>query len=122
VGGVTFPTILFLLTIGHFVADYPLQSDSIGKSKNRFRPVDPASIPPGQKPQTVWPWVLTAHASTHAAAVYIVLGSPLLAAAELVSHWLIDYGKCANRYGIHFDQSAHLACKLAWAIIFVAWC
>lgn len=110
----------FLLILGHFVADYPLQSDFIAKGKNRFRPVDPASIPPGQKPMLVWPWVLTAHAGTHAAAVYLVTGSAALAAAELVCHWVIDYGKCANRYGIHFDQGAHIACKLAWAIIAVS--
>jgi hypothetical protein len=107
----------FVLVLGHFVADYPLQSDFIAKGKNRFRPVDPASIPPGQKPMLVWPWVLTAHAGTHAAAVYIVTGSAALAGCEIVAHWMIDYGKCANRYGIHFDQGAHIACKLLWAAI-----
>lgn len=112
-------TLWFVLCLGHFVADYPLQSDFIAKGKNRFRPVDPASIPPGQTPMTVWPWVLTAHAATHGAAVYLILGSPALAMAELLSHWLIDYGKCANRYGIHLDQAAHLVCKLLWAVIFV---
>ena len=108
----------FLLVLGHFVADYPLQSDFIAKGKNRFRPVDPASIPLGQTPMTVWPWVLTAHAGTHAAAVYLILGSPILSLAELIAHWLIDYGKCANRYGIHFDQFAHLACKALWVSAF----
>lgn len=108
--------LFFALCVGHFVADYPLQSDFIAKGKNRFRPVDPASIPPGQKPQTVWPWVLTAHAATHAAAVLLITGSAILAALELLSHWLIDYGKCANRYGIHADQAMHLACKAMWAI------
>ncbi|TXH56889.1 MAG: DUF3307 domain-containing protein [Desulfurellales bacterium] len=112
-------TLWFLLVIGHFVADYPLQSDFIAKGKNRFRPVDPASIPPGQTPQTVWPWVLTAHAGTHAAATYLVLGSPILALCELIAHWLIDYGKCANRYGIHADQIMHLVCKAVWALAFV---
>ena len=111
-------TLLFLLVLGHFVADYPLQSDFIAKGKNRFRPVDPASIPPGQTPMMVWPWVLTSHAGTHAAAVYLVLGNPLLALAELIAHWLIDYGKCANRYGIHFDQCAHLACKVVWVLLY----
>jgi hypothetical protein len=38
----------FLLILGHFVADYPLQSDFIAKGKNRFRPVDLASIPPAE--------------------------------------------------------------------------
>jgi hypothetical protein len=111
--------LLFLLVIGHFVADYPLQSDFIAKGKNRFRPVDPATIPPGQKPMTIWPWVLSAHAGTHAAAVYLVTGSVALAALEMFAHAAIDYGKCANRYGIHFDQAAHIGCKLVWAILAV---
>lgn len=112
--------LFFLLCLGHFVADYPLQSDFIAKGKNRFRAVDPASIPPGQTPQTVWPWVLTAHAGTHGAAVYLITGLPVLAALEMLSHWLIDYGKCANRYGIHADQAMHIACKALWAIIAVS--
>lgn len=112
-------SLFFLLVLGHFVADYPLQSDFIAKGKNRFRPVDLASVPPGQKPMTIWPWVLTAHAGTHAAAVFLILGSPVLAFAELISHWLIDYGKCANRYGIHADQVAHLLCKAMWVALFI---
>jgi hypothetical protein len=113
-------TVWFLLCLGHFVADYPLQSDFMAKGKNRFRPVDPATIPPGQKPMLVWPWILTAHAGTHGAAVYLVTGMPILAALEILSHWLIDYGKCANRYGIHADQAMHLGCKLIWACIAVS--
>lgn len=107
------------LCMGHFVSDYPLQSDFIAKGKNRFRPVDPATIPPGQTPQTVWPWVLTAHAATHGAAVALITGSIALGVCELVAHWLIDYGKCANRYGIHADQAMHIGCKALWALI--AW-
>jgi len=116
----TFIEVFFLLALGHFVADYPLQSDFIAKGKNRWRPVDLASVPAGQTPQTVWPWVLTSHAATHAAAVYLVTHSALLAALELIVHWVIDYGKCANRYGIHVDQSLHLACKAAWAVLLMA--
>lgn len=112
-----FWVLLFMLVIGHFIADYPLQSDFIGRGKNRFRPVDPRTIPPGQVPQTVWPWIMTAHASTHAAAVFIVLGSPVLALFELISHWIIDYGKCANKYGIHADQSMHIGCKVLWLFL-----
>ena len=112
--------IFFVLCLGHFVADYPLQSDFIAKGKNPWRPVDLANIPPGQTPQTVWPWVLTAHAATHAAAVYLITQSFLLAALELGVHWVIDFGKCANRYGIHQDQALHIACKATWAALFVA--
>lgn len=117
---IEFFQLAFVLALGHFVADYPLQSDFIAKGKNPFREIDPSTIPPGQKPQLVWPWVLTAHAATHAAAVYLITGSHFLAAVELVAHWAIDYGKCANRYGIHVDQGLHMACKLLWAVMLVA--
>lgn len=110
---------IFYLILGHFVADYALQSDWMAKHKNHNRPVDPASIPPGQTPQLVWPWVLTAHAATHAAAVAVVTGSFWLALAELVVHWVIDYGKCSNWYGIHQDQGLHIIFKVLWGVI--AW-
>lgn len=114
----TLTTLLWLL-LGHFVADYALQSDFMAKAKNRNRKLDPATIPPGQTPQAVWPWVLTAHASVHAAAVGLVTGSPLLALGELVVHWAIDYGKCENLYGIHQDQALHLATKVVWVALII---
>jgi len=106
-----------LLVFGHAVADFVLQSDAMAKGKNRNRKVDPASIPPGQNFQPSWGYWLTAHAATHGAAVYIVTGSITLALLEMVLHWCIDFGKCENWYGIHVDQSAHIGCKVVWAIL-----
>lgn len=78
-------------------------------------------IPPGQTPQTVWPWILTSHAMTHAAAVGIVTGSAWLSVLELICHWCIDMAKCASLIGIHVDQSLHLGCKVVWFVMFILW-
>lgn len=108
---------LFLkLMVGHAIADFWAQSDALAKMKNRNR--DSASFcPPGQKPQTVWPYALTAHALMHGAAVWVITGSMWLGLAETVAHWLIDFGKCENWYGIHADQAMHAGCKAFWVAL-----
>lgn len=108
--------LFFALVIGHAVADFWAQSDALAKMKNRNR--DSSSfVPPGQKPQTVWPYALTAHALMHGGAVWAITGLWYLGAAETVLHWCIDFGKCENWYGIHQDQAAHIACKVWWVAI-----
>lgn len=103
------------LLVGHAIADFWAQSDSVAKMKNRHR--DPAQFaPPGQKPQAMWFYALTAHAMMHGAAVYAVTRSLPLCLAETACHWLIDFGKCDNLYGIHVDQFLHIVCKVAWAV------
>ncbi len=114
----TFIEILFLLMLGHLVADFALQTDAMAKGKNRNRRPDPSVIPPGQNYMPTWGYWLTAHAGTHAAAVYLVTGSPILAALELCWHWLIDFGKCDNFYGVNTDQFLHFACKITIAMLF----
>ena len=108
---------LFWLLIGHAVADYPLQTDAMAKGKNRNRPLDLSLVPPGQTPQVFWPWMLSAHAAVHAGAVALATGSVELGCAEFAAHWLIDFGKCDSRYGIHVDQCLHLACKVLWVVL-----
>ena len=41
-------------------------------------------------------------------------GIPLLGLAEWISHWLTDYAKCRNLYGLAMDQALHLFVKLIW--------
>lgn len=112
-------TLLWWLILGHFVADYPLQSDFMAKEKNPWRPLDLSRVPPGQLPQTFWPWVLSAHAGVHAAAIGVITGSLTLSVLEFAAHWFIDLGKCRNLYGIHVDQALHLTCKVAWVSVVV---
>lgn len=107
-------TELFLkLVIGHAIADFWAQSDALAKMKNRNRDAA-AFCPPGQKPQAVWPYAMTAHALMHGAAVWIITGNVWLFVAETAAHWIIDFGKCENWYGIHQDQAAHIGCKALW--------
>lgn len=108
--------IFFKLLIGHAFADYVFQSEWMAKYKNRNRP---SHVPIGQRQQLTWFWVyvLTSHALVHGACVWIATDNMWLGLAETVFHWLIDFGKCENWYGIHQDQGAHIACKILWAII-----
>ncbi len=107
--------VLFLLLCGHAGADFMLQTPWVAQNKNRH------STPAGYDPklhgpkQTIWPYVLTAHALTHGAFVYLATGSVLLGALETAAHWAIDFGKCERWYGIHADQWMHIGLKLAWA-------
>lgn len=103
---------LWWLIVGHAIADFWAQSDALAQMKNRNRPN--TRVPPGQAPQTMWPYALTAHALMHGAAVATITGSVTLGVAETVAHWLIDFGKCENWYGIHLDQALHVVCKLLW--------
>lgn len=103
--------LFFKLVIGHAIADFWAQSDSMAKGKNRHRRTEP---PPGANYQPSWVYWLSAHSLIHGAAVWIITGSVWLCAAETVAHWVIDFGKCENWYGIHEDQAAHIICKGVW--------
>lgn len=109
-------TTFLKLIAGHAIMDFWAQSDALAKMKNRNRDSS-AFCPPGQKPQPVWPYALTAHAIMHGAAVGYITGSTRLAIAEAVAHWFIDFGKCENWYGMLEDQGAHVLCKVAWAFL-----
>lgn len=110
----------FLLVLGHYLCDFAFQSDVMAKGKNRNNKVDPSKIPAGQKyDRFVWIHWLTAHSAIHAIPVYIITGMPILSIAELICHWIIDYTKCNNVYGIRTDQLLHILCKAIWAYCFV---
>lgn len=105
-----------LLLAGHFIADFWMQSDALARMKNRHRKPE---VPPGQTPQTIWPYALSAHASHHGVCVALATGSWTLGLAEMVAHAVVDFGKCENWYGIHVDQALHLVCKVAWLVVIV---
>lgn len=101
--------VLWRLVIAHAVTDYALQSLFMAEHKS------PGS--PRVGGETVWPWILAAHALINAGGVLLVTGSPALAGVEAVLHGLIDYGKGRRAYGFHADQSLHLATKLLIAAL-----
>ena len=103
------PTVLYLLVLSHFVADYPLQSEFMAKHKS---PLNSLAAAP-------WGYVLASHAAVHAIGVYLVTGSAVLSVIEFLLHSYIDYGKCLGFFGIHVDQALHLIVKVFLFALFV---
>ena len=96
---------LFWLVALHFIVDFQLQSDFVAANKV-----------PGN--YVGWPWVLTAHAAAHGAAVAWVL-NPVFGLAEFICHWGLDYAKSKGvlghgSVGIVIDQTLHIALKFLW--------
>ncbi len=109
--------LLFKMIVGHAIADFWAQTDALAAMKNRHN--DPSKFSPkGQKPQLIWPYALTAHALIHGAMVWYITGSFGLFLAETLAHWVIDFGKCDNKFGIHVDQALHLLCKVIWCVVY----
>ena len=99
-----------LLAMGHFLADFGLQSDRMAVEKC-----------PGRDATLPWPWWLTAHAAIHGLVVALLTGLPLLGLAEWLAHALIDHLKCRGWFGLGMDQGLHLLCKLVWVGLACRW-
>lgn len=97
-------TMGLLLCGGHWLADYPLQSDFMAKAKV----AGPLRA-----------YHLIAHAGIHSAVVLLVTGSIWLALAEWLLHTLIDEAKTRGIIDFAQDQALHLACKLLWLVLSV---
>ncbi|MDQ7996074.1 MAG: DUF3307 domain-containing protein [Luteibacter sp.] len=104
-----FVTTIFLLLVGHALADYPLQGDFLSRAKNERAPI----------PGVPWWQAMAAHCLIHAGVVYLVTGSIVLAALEFVIHGITDRAKCFGWIGFSTDQAIHVACKFLWAITVV---
>ena len=52
-----------------------------------------------------------------ARSIYEPVRAALLAAIELVLHFLIDYAKCEEWISFTMDQSLHRLCKLLYAVL-----
>ena len=109
-------TVLFLLLASHALVDFTFQTEWIAKNKNRHAGGKPSGYDPALHGplQTVWPYVLSAHAFQHGLGVYLATNSLGLGLAETAAHWAIDFGKCERWYGIHTDQWLHIGCKVLW--------
>lgn len=112
--------LIFYLLVVHALMDYALQTDTIATCKCRSCDSAVAKAVP-------WYYWLTAHAGLHGAAVGVVVrwfgfgwnAVAILAIAETIIHWIIDFGKCEKCYGIDVDQALHVACKLLWFTLLV---
>lgn len=94
------------LLASHFICDFALQSDWVGKHKSPKSGV------------AFWPWVMSAHAMTHAAGNYVVTGSILIAAFQFAMHFVIDFGKCLGWLTFNQDQIAHIVCCVLLAVLY----
>ena len=98
--------LLIMLILGHFLGDFPLQGDKMAVEKC-----------PGKDVTLSWRWWLTAHAGTHGLIVALLTGIPALGLAEMLIHFLIDFGKCRLGYKLIVDQALHWACKIVWVCV-----
>jgi hypothetical protein len=100
---------LFLMIVGHYLADYPLQGDFLAKAKNRNTDVG----------KEHWVHALTAHSMIHAGMVAVVTGNMWLGLAEAMVHGLTDFLKCEGKLTLNQDQAIHLLSKVVWAFLAV---
>ena len=95
----------FRLVLGHFLGDFLFQTDGMAKGKDCSGRKDRQAL--------TWPWWMLGHAFVHGGLVYWASQNALFGAVEVVSHSIVDYGKCRGLYGLWVDQLLHLACKAA---------
>ena len=93
--------LLFMLMVGHSVADTALQTNVMSQGKRRSA---------GQH----WYMWLYAHSMIHGGAVYLITGNLGLGIAEVICHFIIDHLKCENKYSLKTDQLLHILCKVVW--------
>ena len=109
-------TWFWVLLAGHCLSDTSLQTNAMGGGKNRNKGIDYTRVPAGQKPLNLWYMWLTHHSCIHGLVVYLLTQNVYLGMIETLSHWIIDFFKCENKYGPHIDQMLHLLFKLGYAI------
>lgn len=107
--------ILFALVVGHMIGDYPLQGEFLAIHKNHRLPASATNMP--DRPRGLWFHCLTAHSMIHAGLVWAVTGLFVLAIAEFVLHWVIDFLKSEGWTNFHVDQLLHIICKIAFVAL-----
>lgn len=103
--------LLFLLLVGHMLADHPLQGPFLSMAKNHRKPVD--GFP--------WYLALVSHTTIQSGVVFIVTGSLWFAAIEFIAHTTVDWMKCDERLTAIEDQALHVLCKLAYVWVAASW-
>lgn len=111
---------LFLLIASHCLADTALQTEFMAKGKNRNTPIDLSRVPPGQKPIKLWWMWLTHHAMIHGGLICLLTDSLLFGIIETLSHWIIDFFKCENKYNPFVDQILHVAIKIMFIVLIMS--
>ncbi|MCB1672367.1 MAG: DUF3307 domain-containing protein [Gammaproteobacteria bacterium] len=104
---------LFMLMVGHALADFVLQPEVMGYGKNRNSDIH--NNQSSRFPH--WAYWMTGHSLIHGGIVFLITGNILLGLIETVSHWCIDFMKCEGRLTLHQDQALHVALKVAYAAL-----
>ena len=107
---------LLLLIMGHCLADTALQSDTMAKAKR-----DATNI---KGFASWWMW-LTHHAMIQGLItillIYLITRdlyfSISLGVIEVVTHWIIDFFKCRNKYNPNIDQLLHIGMKIIYCVM-----
>ena len=105
--------LFFQLLIGHAVADFVFQSDTMAIAKSRHGQLEKAhgeNFPP-------WYYWLTAHSLIHGGAVYLLTGNVVFGLIETVLHWSIDFTKQERWINFHQDQALHILCKILYCTL-----
>lgn len=102
--------LFFKLLVAHATADFVLQSEAVGRGKNRHSDIHYGKTFSFPK----WYYWLSAHALVHGGLVYLITNSLLLGVIEVVSHWCIDFAKCEGLIGFNQDQALHIGFKIGY--------
>jgi hypothetical protein len=109
--------LLFMLVSAHALCDFALQPEAMGKGKSRSRNRDNPGNPDSDFFPPWYAW-LSAHALIHGGAVALLIDSWGVGLLEAMLHGAIDHAKCEGRISFNQDQALHLACKLAYVLLF----
>ena len=96
--------LLFLLLLGHRLADYPIEGDFLTRGKANLTAQEIKK----------WPMELTIHSFIHGITVGLLTASTLLGVFEFVIHWIVDYIKFNGYFDVDTDQFIHVMCKVLW--------
>lgn len=99
-----FVLLLATLICCHFLLDFGIQGDFVAKFKARI--IDGNT-------NTMWKWVLTAHAAAHTLPILLLTKSIPLGLLMFTSHFIIDMLKCEQKIDFNQDQTFHLIIILA---------
>jgi hypothetical protein len=100
--------VFFWLVVGHALADYSLQSDTMAIGKNR-------NLEGGCYRTVPWYYWMAAHSLIHGGVVGLFTGWIVLGVIETLAHYIIDCAKCEKCINVHVDQFLHIACKIGYA-------
>ena len=88
--------VLLLVIFCHFAGDYLLQTDYMAKEKGNSK------------------WVMAAHCFCYGLPFLICFGIRWQLFLILISHFIIDSGKCKGWYSLFFDQYFHIVIALSY--------